>query len=258
VSGSGVEDPPISSVAAVVLHGTHPAGVPGDPRTTHATPDKKETVMRMISIAAFVSLLVSATAAGAVAATPDAAAPPVAPPEELETLTTAAAVGSGPRLTGWFVAPTFATTGFGGTLTSSPGLRGGIYLNRRVAIGLTANGLFNSDSSLSRHEAQNLGSYGGLLLQYVFHSNALIHASFETTIGKGRWCTAAKDGDDGCAGRDFMVFEPVANLEVNFARHVRFETGVGYRFAVAGSGAGPSSGDMSSLVARSALVFGSF
>jgi hypothetical protein len=55
-----------------------------------------------------------------------------------------------------------------------------------------------------------------------------------------------------------LVFEPAANLELNVAKHVRFATGVGYRFAAAGSGEGPSSRDMSSLVVRTSLIFGSF
>ena len=54
------------------------------------------------------------------------------------------------------------------------------------------------------------------------------------------------------------MFEPVANIELNVARHVRVATGVGYRFAVAGSGPGPNSDDMSSLVARTSIIFGSF
>ena len=50
----------------------------------------------------------------------------------------------------------------------------------------------------------------------------------------------------------------LANLELNVARHVRVATGVGYRFAVAAKGDGPSSGDLSGIVARTSVVFGSF
>jgi hypothetical protein len=82
-----------------------------------------------------------------------------------------------------------------------------------------------------------------------------VHASVESTIGSGR-------GDDGgrlgCTGRDFIVFEPAANVEINVAHHFRIAEGVGYRFALARSGDGPSSLGMSSAVARSALVLGSF
>jgi hypothetical protein len=42
------------------------------------------------------------------------------------------------------------------------------------------------------------------------------------------------------------------------AKHVRVATGVGYRFAVAGSGPGPNSEGMSSLVARTSVIFGTF
>ena len=65
-------------------------------------------------------------------------------------------------------------------------------------------------------------------------------------------------GSDSCASKQFLVFEPAANLEINVAKHVRVASGVGYRLAVAGSGEGPSSRDMSSLVVRSSLIFGSF
>ena len=159
-------------------------------------------------------------------------------------------------VSGWFVSPTFGTTGWGGALAYSPGIRGGIYLNRRLAIGLAVNGLANGDSHLGGNEGGNFGTYGGLLLQVVVHSNRLVHVTVESTIGDGQWC--ASDDNNDCVGKRFIVFEPAANLEVNVARHVRFTTGIGYRFAVAGSGDGPSSRDMSSLVVRSGLVFGSF
>jgi hypothetical protein len=165
------------------------------------------------------------------------------------------------RLSGWFLAPTFGTTSFGNTLAYMPGLRGGIYLNRRLAVGLTLNGLGMQETSFSRHEVRNVGTYGGLLLQYIVHSNNIIHVSAEATVGNGQWCSVINDGNgasDGCQGRRFLAFEPVANIELNVAKHLRVATGVGYRFAAAASGDGPSSREMSGLVARTALVFGSF
>lgn len=163
-------------------------------------------------------------------------------------------------ISGWFIAPTFATTGFAGQLAYSPGLRGGVYLNRRVAIGAAINGLGSDDSSFGSNEVRNAGSYGGLLLQYVVQSNRLVHATLETTVGSGQWYVRAADvdGQDVSEGRRFLAVEPAANVELNVSKHFRFATGVGYRFAVAGAGTGPSGRDMSSLVVRSCLVFGSF
>ena len=207
--------------------------------------------MKIVTIGTFLSVLISNAAFAQTVAPPaisggeDQPQTIVGGPQERQTV-----------VSGWFVSPTFATTGWGGALEYSPGLRGGVYLNQRLAIGLVVNGLANGDSHLGTNEGGNFGTYGGLLLQYVVQSNRLVHATFESTIGDGRWC--ASDDNNSCAGKRFIVFEPAANLELNVARHVRFTTGVGYRFAVAGSGDGPSSREMSSLVVRSGLVFGSF
>jgi hypothetical protein len=207
--------------------------------------------MKIVAIGALLSALIS-NVAFTQAVTPAAVA---GGEDESQTIVGGRQEGQ-TVVSGWFVSPTFATTGWGGTLEYSPGIRGGIYLNRRLAIGLAVNGLANGDSHLGSNEGRNFGTYGGLLLQYVVHSNRLVHLTFESTIGDGQWC--ASDPNSDCIGKRFIVFEPAANLELNVARHVRFTTGVGYRFAVAGSGDGPSSRDMSSLVVRSGLVFGSF
>jgi opacity protein-like surface antigen len=207
--------------------------------------------MKIVATAAFLSILMS-NVAFAQTVTPTAV-----PRSEDEPQTIVGGHAEGqPFVSGWFVSPTFGTTGWGGTLAYSPGLRGGIYLNRRLAIGLAVNGLANGDSEVGKNEGRNLGTYGGLLVQYVVHSDRLVHLAFESTLGSGQWCVS--DNNNDCVGRKFIVFEPAADLEMNVARHVRLTTGVGYRFAVASSGDGPSSRDMSSLVVRSGIVFGSF
>ena len=101
---------------------------------------------------------------------------------------------------------------------------------------------------------RNLGTYGGLLLQYIWRSDQLVHGTVESTIGDGRWCAAGTGG----ACSHFLVFEPVASVEINLAKHVRLASGVGYRFAVAGSGEGSSGRDLSGLAIHSSLIFGSF
>jgi len=202
--------------------------------------------MKLATIAATLSLLVSASAL--------AQSAPPAPSPTAETLT-AGTSADGTRISGWFLAPSFGTTVVGDRLSYLPGLRGGVYLNRRFALGLAAQGVANADTNLGDGTVRNLGSYGGLLLQYIWRSDQLIHGTFESTIGNGRWCAS---GGNSCVSKQFLVFEPAANLEINVARHLRITSGVGYRLAVAGSGEGPSSRDLSSLVVRSSLIFGSF
>jgi hypothetical protein len=215
--------------------------------------------MKFATVIAAMSLLVSATALAQTA--PSSSAPVVVPAaaptsaagqSEPETLTVGASSG-GTRVSGWFLAPTFGTTVFGDRVNYTPGLRGGVYLNKRFAIGLTAQGVANSETKVEDGEVRNLGSYGGLLLQYIWRSDQLIHGTVESTLGDGRWCAA---GTGAC--KQFLVFEPAASVEINIAKHVRLASGVGYRFAVAGNGEGPSGRDMSGLAIRSSLIFGSF
>lgn len=218
--------------------------------------------MKLATVSVALSLLVSATALGQAAPSPSSVAvipAPISTPTpgetSVETLTNGASSG-GTRISGWFLAPTFGTTVFDDRVSYTPGLRGGIYLNKRFAVGLTAEGIVSSQTKVKDGEAQNLGSYGGLLLQYVWRSDQLIHGTLESTIGNGRWCAAG--ASDTCSSKQFLVFAPAANLEINVAKHVRVASGVGYRFAVAGNGEGPSGRDMSSLVVTSSLIFGSF
>lgn len=161
------------------------------------------------------------------------------------------------KISGWFVAPTYGVSGGAGAYTA--GIRGGIYLDRRFGIGVVANMFGNDRTRFSSNDGvYNLGSYSGVLLQYVAQSNRLVHASFETTFGAGRWCDAINDAHNGCSGKTFVAIEPAANVELNVARHVRAIAGLGYRLAITDDAAGPSTGDLSRVVVRSGLVFGSF
>jgi hypothetical protein len=197
--------------------------------------------MKLATIAAALSLLVSATA---LAQTPSPAAP--------ETLTSGGSA-TGMQPSGWFLSPTFGTTTFSDSVRYLPGLRAGFYLNKKLAVGVAAHALVGSETKLDGDEVRNLGSYGGLLLQYIWRSDQLVHGTIESTIGDGRWCAA---GSDACSS--FMVLEPAANVEINVAKHLRLATGVGYRLAVAGGGDGPSTRDVSGMVIRSSVIFGSF
>jgi len=212
--------------------------------------------MKKLAVALLLSLIASAPAW---AHAQEVSAPASA--DEPETLLGQRAADSPHRL-GWFIAPTFDTTSFGNTLAYGPGIRGGIYLNRRLAIGLTGTIVATGDTVIKDEEVRNLGTYGGLFLQYLVHADQLLHVTFESTLGDGKWCQRIGDANateaDGCTGRNFLVFEPVAGVELNLSRHVRVATGLGYRFAVAANGVGPSSRDMSGVVMRTSLVFGSF
>jgi hypothetical protein len=215
--------------------------------------------MKLATLGIALSLLASAPVLAQTTLPPAtvAAPPPAATdaPSQPETLMSGGAPG-GMRISGWFVTPTIGTTIFDDRVHFLPGLRAGFYLNKRFAVGVAASGVVGSDTKVDDDEVRTLGSYGGLLLQYVWRSDQLIHGTVESTLGDGRWCAARSAGSDACS--QFMVLEPAANVEINVAKHVRVATGVGYRLAVAGGGDGPSSRDISGLLVRSSLIFGSF
>lgn len=197
--------------------------------------------------ASFLSALLGTTAL-AQDATPRA-------PSEPETLTTVQTTRS-TAITGWFVSPTYGVSAGSGAFAT--GIRGGIYLDRRFALGLAANIFGDERTSFSRNGVRDMGSSSGVLLQYVLMSDRLVHASFEATVGTGRWCDVINDAHNGCSGKTFVALEPAANLELNVARHVRVATGLAYRQAITDGTGGPSTGDLSRLVVRTALVFGRF
>jgi hypothetical protein len=165
---------------------------------------------------------------------------------------------SGSEISGWFIAPTVGGTVFAGEAAYTTGLRAGIYFKRQFGVGLVANSFGTEDTTFTRDGVRNMGNYAGLLFQYVLHSNHLVHGVFESTVGYGRWCNVINDENDGCSGKTFLAVEPMANVELNVARHVRLTAGLGYRLAIADSGPGPSSRDLSNVVIRTGVVFGSF
>src|ERR1700710_795194 len=87
-----------------------------------------------------------------------------APEREPQTLLGVQAKGPTP-ITGWFIAPTYGTSG--GSDAYTAGLRGGIYLDRHFGIGVVANMFGNGRTSFSSGGVHSMGSYSGVLLQYV-------------------------------------------------------------------------------------------
>ena len=69
-----------------------------------------------------------------------------------------------------------------------------------MSVGVAAHAVGNDDSYFDGTPVRNVGTYGGLLLQYVVQSNRLLHATLESTLGSGRWCVQISEEQDGCTG----------------------------------------------------------
>ena len=150
-----------------------------------------------------------------------------------------------------------------GELAPLLGIRAAWLANRTFGLGFAFNGTLNQTDEKLHYKGRAISTYGGLLLQYVFASNHVVHGFIDTTVGGGLSCrqTGAIAGDpekDDCRGRGFFAIEPMANLEINVARFMRVSLGAGYRSAVANDRNELSSHDISGFVGKTSLEFGDF
>jgi hypothetical protein len=143
------------------------------------------------------------------------------------------------------------------------GIRAAWLANRTFGLGFAFNGTLNQTDEKLHYKGRAISTYGGLLLQYVFASNHVVHGFIDTTVGGGLSCrqTGVVDGGhekDDCRGRGVFAIEPMANLEINIASFMRLSLGAGYRSAVASNRNELSSYDISGFVGKTSLEFGHF
>lgn len=154
------------------------------------------------------------------------------------------------------------------------GVYGGIYLNRRVMIGVGAAAATNNipvPNEFSSIEGREMSyEYGqfGLVTEIVIGSNRVFHPVFHLFAGPGFTVQYDREGDsdhwdhwDDSDTRDenwFMVAEPGLQLEMNVFRWMRFSPGVSYRFAYGNDANGLSDTKLSGMNVNLTLKFGRF
>lgn len=218
----------------------------------------KTTLVSLLCLgASAISATASADPAASAFPAPYAGSPAVAPPAAFAPETLFGTPPAAPHL-GWYIAPTSGFTSVAGSRAYVAGLRGALMVNQRWGFGLAGSIIGNDHTYLGENEAREIGGYGGVYGQYVLHSNSLVHASIDATIGSGGWCARSYGTDGDCYVRHFAFVEPTMNVELNLTNNVRLATGLGYRAALAERGPGLSSGDLSGITARTSLVIGVF
>lgn len=154
------------------------------------------------------------------------------------------------------------------------GVYGGVYLNRRLFIGVGGAASTNDvpvPSQFSAVPGRSL-SYQyvqfGLVTEVVMGSNRAIHPVFHLFAGPG--LTVQYDRydwdewehwDDDASHRDenwFMVAEPGIALEINLFKWMRFTPGVSYRFAYGQESRGLSDSKLGGTTLNLTLKFGKF
>jgi len=109
---------------------------------------------------------------------------------------------------------------------------GGLTVNDQFSIGgyySKSIAQINPKSETISNVYMDYWSVGGLLEYTLFPKN-LIHFTFPLYIGYGEVEMDNEIGNAGLGEANFFQFEPMALLEINLHKNVRFDVGTGYRF----------------------------
>ena len=164
-------------------------------------------------------------------------------------------------------------TSFRGEYANMTGAYGGIYLNHKFLIGISAAATTNNlpvPLEFSTDPARLMSyEYGqvGMINEYVFGSDKAVHFAVSLFTGSGftiqyeRYRDYMDNNYYTPIHRDenwFLVMEPGAQVEVNLLRWMRLATGVSYRKIFGADAAGTSDSNVSNAAYNIALKFGKF
>lgn len=154
------------------------------------------------------------------------------------------------------------------------GFYAGVYMNRRVFLGVAAAAATSNlpvPSQFSSIQGRDMSyEYGqfGLITEFVVGSNRAIHPVFNFFAGPAFTVQYDRDGDseywdnfDDRSTRDenwFMVAEPGVQIEMNLFKWMRFSPGVSYRFAHGNDAPGLTDSKLSGMNVNVTLKFGRF
>ncbi len=152
------------------------------------------------------------------------------------------------------------------------GARGAVLLNRALAIGIGGYSLASS-IHVSDPQSNFEMEYAGLILEFVFPSDKLVHLSASTLIGWGslnnaanrNWMTYDPYYDDrhsyanyNLVDDSFMVIEPELDFELNMTTFFRLGLGISYRY-ISGVGLMPlTNADLKGLATVFTFKVGKF
>lgn len=133
---------------------------------------------------------------------------------------------------GFVLAPSYGVTGMDGATASLFGIRGGLLLDKKFAVGAFYNFSLNEIRPQSETAPNVYMDYraGGGFLEYTIYTDRLIHLTFPLFIGGGEVEMDNEFGNPGMGERAFFLVEPCALLEVNIHKYLRLNLGSGYRF----------------------------
>ena len=142
------------------------------------------------------------------------------------------------------------------------GGRGGWIINHRVAIGGGGYSLlFNIDTDAVSENGKPLYldmSYGGFEIEYIHHSDRLVHWTIHTLLGRGAVKLKEHNPNEAKESDSFYILEPSFNIDLNVASWFRIGFGGSYRIALGVDLDGVSSSDICGPSALIIFKFGRF
>ena len=170
---------------------------------------------------------------------------------------------SGDIESGGYGAPIFKVGQINGSTGVFVGGQGGWIINHSFVLGGKGYGLVNNvDIEGSENLKLEFGC-GGVLLEYIFSSDKLLHVGLNAMIGAGGVRFAAKDytndyDDVNYNSSSFFVLEPGINLVLNVSSYFRIGAGAAYRYVSGVEYESLSNADLSGVSGEIIFKFGSF
>jgi len=136
---------------------------------------------------------------------------------------------------GWYVAPLLKVGEIARNTGTFFGVQGGWIINHRLVLGGIFYGLLNDVEVQNVTNLKLKYGSGGVLLEYIFSSNKLLHVSIQSMVGAGgvRYdINKHEDAHDKVNYSDdsFFVLEPGVSLVLNVSDNFRIGAGATYRF----------------------------
>ena len=161
---------------------------------------------------------------------------------------------------------------FNGEHAVFAGAYGGWMINHKLMIGLGGYGLATNHRGVglnAQTQQKNYWQmgYGGLMVEYTFFGNDVVHFTANTLLGGGivknghGRGTIPENGSDELKDIDasgFYVVQPSVSAEVNVTNWFRVGLGAGYRYVAGVDQQGISNSKMSAPTANLSLKFGVF
>ena len=151
------------------------------------------------------------------------------------------------------------------------GAYGGWMINHKLMLGLAGQYLVTQHNGYGFNPETNKMNelkmgYGGLMVEYTFFENKIVHATANSIVGfgvvtngsQGKYNPATDESWVSSDESGFLAFHPSVNVEVSVTDWFRVSAGGGYRLIASSDIAGISNADMSSPTANVTLKFGVF